>query len=456
MATTITELNNREKFYYSLYKDIINRYPRALKVSDGTSNTVALNPKLFFKECLQDGNRTHNWQMEQGAHTFLYDEGVGTLDDYAEVLCYRLARNLGTREVLDYAGNIKTVPVVNCAEYQLAVLIKEINGAEYPHRGCVSTNVAQPGETLIKGSKILEPLKDPDKPLQKVRNSLANHRKGLQIFKERQEAATHREVVFDPNIETDLLINAYMCYRVSNSDNHSNNIMYTQSFLPDGRILISVSPMIDNGAAWEMSTPPCISNYKGIIERNTNENGEFVLTDSPFKHQAFHLDAGGLNGHSKKIDGKDLSQEFEFAAHALSNPNFYDALFRFEQRFDLRQAFKELTFDYRSKFPSEVLQVTLADSELKASFMTQAVSNYFCYTAFKSCIGEVDEENPSELYTLFQSQMSALPLQPSIQGYIDAFKEIAQSQNIEITDEQLSNLDFLPQDDLSQTDGLVE
>ena len=70
-------------------------------------------------------------------------------------------------------------------------------------------------------------------------------------------------------------------------------------------------------------------------------------------------------------------------------------------------------------------------SELKASFMTQAMSNYFCYTAFKSCIGEVDEENPSELYTLFQSQMGELPLQESVQGYIDAFKNIAQSQNIE-------------------------
>ena len=100
--------------------------------------------------------------------------------------------------------------------------------------------------------------------------------------------------------------------------------------------------------------------------------------------------------------------------------------------------------------------VTTADSNLKASFMTQAMSNYFCYTAYKTCIGEVDEENPSELYSLFQSQMGELPLQENIQGYIDAFKNIAQSQNIEVSDEQLSTLNFLPQDDLSQTDDLAE
>ena len=52
--------------------------------------------------------------------------------------------------------------------------------------------------------------------------------------------------------------------------------------------------------------------------------------------------------------------------------------------------------------------------------------------------------------------MGTLPLQESIQGYIDAFKNIAQSQNIEVTDEQLSSLNFLPQDDLSQTDDLSE
>ena len=166
----------------------------------------------------------------------------------------------------------------------------------YLHRGCVSKNIAQKGETLIKGVRILDPLKDPNRPAQKVRNSLANHKQALQIYKETQERLTRREVVLDPNIETDLLtkdeikkaceiiieakadfpnietdllINAYMCYRVSNSDNHSSNIIYVQKTLPDGRILVSVAPMIDNGNAWEMSNGQCLIMYRSIIEKNT-------------------------------------------------------------------------------------------------------------------------------------------------------------------------------------------
>ena len=441
-----------------VYRDEVDFYKynkiKIISAMDGSSNTIHIeDTNEFFKECLQDGNKTATWQDDQGSHTFVYVEEAGSLDDYAEVLSYYLAKNFGTRQIIDYMGNPQIVPVVNCAEYRLA---EYTDAREYKHRGCISKNIAKPGETLIKGTKILEPLKDPSRPAQKVRNSLSNHKQALQMFTQRQGALAKREVVLDPNIESDLLINAYMCYRISNSDNHSNNIIYTQKILPDGRIMLSVASMIDNGNAWEMSNGQCLKMYKDIIEKNTNENGEFVLTDSPFKHQAFHLDAGSLNGHSKKIDGKDLSQEFEFAAHALSNPTLYDAIFKIEQNFDLSQAYKELAINYRSNFPKEVTMLTIADSELKASFMTQAMSNYFCYTAFKSCIGDVDEENPSELYSFFQQQMGTLPLQESIQGYIDAFKNIAQSQNIEVTDEQLSSLDFLPQDDLSQTDDLSE
>ena len=445
----ITKPDYRDKIDCVDYSEI-----KLLRATDGTSNTMYIkDTDEYFKECMQDGNKTPYWQDDQGRHTFLYIEEAGSFDDYAEVLSYYLAKNLGYRQKTDYAGNTQTVPMVNCAEYRLA---EYLDIREYTHRGCISKSIAENGETLLKGVKILEPFKDPNRPLQKVRNSLANHKAALQIYKETQETITGREVILDPNIENDLLINAYMCYRISNGDNHSSNILYTQKMLPDGRILISVAPMIDNGSAWEMSNGTCLINHQKIVEKNTDENGNFVLTDSPFKAQAFHLDAGSLNGHSKKIDGKDLSQEFEFAAHALSNPEFYQAIFQIEQNFDLEQAYKELAINYRSNLPKEVVMVTTADSNLKASFMTQAMSNYFCYTAYKTCIGEVDEENPSELYSLFQSQMGELPLQENIQGYIDAFKNIAQSQNIEVSDEQLSTLNFLPQDDLSQTDDLAE
>lgn len=442
----------------SVYRENISFYDyskiRIISATDGTSNTVFLeDTNQFFKECVQDGNKTARWQMDQGAHTFVPVEEAGSFDDYAEVLCYYLAKNLGQRQITDYTGETKLVPLVNCARYQLAVYSDK---NDYPHRGCLSDNIAGQGELLIKGSKLLEPLKDPNRPAQKVRNSLANHREALKIFKERQEAVGTRQVILDPNIENDLLINSYMSYRVSNGDNHSSNIMYMQKILPDGSIYLTVAPMIDNGNAWEMSTGQCLSLYKSIIEKNTNENGEFVLTDSPFKAHAFHLDTGSLNGHSKTLNGKDMLQEFEFAAHALSNPEFYNAIYLFEQNFDVRQAYKELAINYRSNFPQEVTQLTIADSEIKGQLMAQAMSSYFCYTAFKACIGEVDDQNPSDLYTLFQSQMGELPLQPDIQGYVDAFKNIAASQQIEVSDEQLSNLDFLPQNDLSQTDDLAE
>ena len=88
--------------------------------------------------------------------------------------------------------------------------------------------------------------------------------------------------------------------------------------------------------------------------------------------------------------------------------------------------------------------------------MTAVIGKYFCYTAFKACIGEIDEQNPSELYTIFQEQMTNLPLQENIEGYMDAFRNIAKENQVEIDEEKLGNLSFLPQDDLSQDTDLSE
>ena len=444
----------REELDYATYnmKDI--SYPKKLGIGNGTSMVYQLDKENFFKSVVHEGDSLVDYQQSSGLHHRVKAEENSSYDDYAEVICYYLAKNLGTKERTDNFGNIETVPVVNNAVYSLATFYDK-NG--YPHRGCKSENIAKPGEVLIKARDLFMPLRDPSRPGHEVRNSLSNHLKAVQAYVDRQNGSYGGPRVHaDKNIKNDLLTDAYMNYRVSNSDNHSNNIVYVQRTLPDGSKMLCVAPGLDRGASWEMMIGGCLNLYKSIIEKNTDENGTFTLTDSPFKHQAFHLDAGKLNGHSKTLDGRDLSQEYEFAAHALSDPEFYDTIYRVEQNMDLRKVYAELAVDYRAKFPEEVMQLTIADNELKGHLMTAVMGNYFCYTAFKACIGEIDEQNPSELYTIFQEQMTNLPLQENIEGYMDAFRNIAKENQVEIDEEKLGNLSFLPQDDLSQDTDLSE
>ena len=435
-------------------------YPKKVAVTAGSSQAVWLDKDTLFKRKQQDGNHSINWEDEIGMHHFIYQEEKGSFDDLAEVICYKLAKRLGTRQKVCNNGEVKTVPLVDCAEYRLAVYT---DSKGYVQHGCTSKNIAKDGEVLMVGATLLSHLPEEEKVVYgRTTNTLGNHLKAVERHVNSMNTLSSVKTELDKDIPLELKIRSAFCWKTSNSDNHSNNILYIQKVMPDGLRVLEVATMIDNGAAWEMCGP-LYPRYQGLVDGDSHhgqtkidENGNLVMLTDPFKHTAFALDAGNLNGHTKTFNGEQLDYEYDMVANALADPEFYQALYQMEQNFDIQGVFEEITQEYRLKWPELSKEVITATCDYKSQILANVMTDYFCYSAYKQCVGPVDLENPTELYETFRQGMKDLPLQESIEGYQQAFAEIATKNNIAIPQESLTSVTFLPQNDPVQTDDVAQ
>ncbi|MBR4003021.1 MAG: hypothetical protein IKI95_03005 [Clostridia bacterium] len=331
-----------------------------------------------------------------------------------------------------------------------------------PYRGCYSPSIipeGSPRNQIIKGREIL---KNVYGSVDRELNSLPHYLSAFQKYAEQQSIATKRNVVIDPNMGNDLIINSYFCWKIGNIDNHNGNMVFIQEEMPDGTLLISCGKLIDNGAAWQLNTTQKKESEKytvtektfftsgGVLAENKNGNQMVVFSHDPYKNTAFYLYAGSLNGHTKQMGGEKFEYEFDLAANMLSNPEVYDAIYQIEQQFDIDRAINELGKEYRLNYPNLVPETMRGLTEFKSNLLSQVVSNYYCYTAFTSCVGEVDLENPSELYTTFCEQMSALPLQPNVESYMNEFLNIASQNQVEVDPELLATVEFMPKPEQTQ------
>ncbi len=440
-------------------------YPKKLPVVDGHSTSYQISDEWFFKRKQQDGNYYLSSSVHS-QHHFIYEESVGSFDDLAEVLCYTLAKNMGTRIKTDNSGNQVVVPLIDCAEYKLATYLSE---TEELQRGCMSRNIARPGQRVIKGIDLLNYLTDNRNAAASPANTLPNYIAAL------KHVSRSTGTRIDRNIAQDLIINSYFCWKVANTDNHSNNIFFVQEKDENtGAWTLSVGALIDNGSAWELSMPYHVfkpdgsmyCRYQDIYSKLTGEDeisadkvGDINLEENPFcYHNAFKLEAGDLNGHSKMLNGKKLDYEYDLAAYALTYPEIYQAIYQIEQEFDIERAFYEVSSTYSLKWPDFMKETIRATSEYKSKVLQSVMADYFCHTAYTSCVADIQGES-DVLYNLFRQEMENLPLQPNLQGYISTFEHIAEQYRIPIDRDKLSTLEFLPKQPQTQekveTDVLI-
>lgn len=73
------------------------------------------------------------------------------------------------------------------------------------------------------------------------------------------------------------------------------------------------------------------------------------------------------------------------------------------------------------------------------------MADYYTYTAYTSCFGQIDQDNPPEMFTKFQEEMQKLPLQQSSEGYQQAFLQVASQNNVQVDAQMLENLKFTPE-----------
>ena len=444
-------------------------YPKPVSVHKGHSSIYQISQDWFFKRKQQDGNYGADSMHNSGSsivqffhsmgsfdnptpfsqHHFVYNELKGCLEDVAEVFCYTVSKGLGITKKTDIYGRTFDAPVVDVAEYQLAEY-KDKEGIL--QRGVLSKNIVGENDNLIQGDFFLKFLKEGS-----IGSNLPNYVRAINAYAE----ATG--VLIDPNLQRDLIVNSYFCWKVSNTDNHRNNITFIQTQGPDGTPYVKVSTLIDNGGAYDSSSTYYLkgentSLYERMFQRElgtdtvtTEQASQTVFTENRFiQNTAFKLGAGDLHGHPKTLAGKPMEYEYDLAAFALANPNIYSSIYQIEQNFDIASAAAEMSKTYGLKWPDFYLEAMNACNAYKTNVISQVMADLFCHTAYTACVGQVNTEQPDDLYLAFQEQMRGLPLQENIEGYIQEFMKLANQANIPVDQATLETLIFLPEQETPQ------
>lgn len=442
---TYDELKIKDKCY-GLPHD--QQYPRRV-ANSGTSSIIMVAPNLFFKRKQQDGTLVFgNYSM----HHAVYQEEYGSFDDVAEVICYNICKNLGTRKITTNDGQIKEVPMINCAKYRLAEFITEDDKV---YRGCTSENIISDprNESLILGKNLLSRLSN-----KKVKNSLPNYLRALDAYGELEKNAKNT-LIIDKNIPIDLILISFFCWKVSNSDNHSSNIPFLLKINPDGSTTLSVSAIIDNGSAWELSSPYIRTTSVGEnkIEKTNFEDKTYnklvevffdptrKLNETSFvKHNAFSLDIGNLYGHSKTFRGDNYEYEYDLAALMLQNPDLYELIYNIEKNFKLEENLSETEKDFDLKWPIGFKEGIIDINNFKSLMLSTIVADYFTYSMFSTCVKKIDNNNFSQEYSEINKEMIKLPLQKNIDGYLNEFLKIATEKGINVDLSKIKNIKFAP------------
>lgn len=425
-------------------------YPYILPSSQGSSFTYKISDDWFFKRKLQDGNAP---ALILSQHHFnkSYNELQGSFDDLAEVICYILAKN-----IIDKKTN---EPIVKVAEYKLATYTDK---DDYLLRGCVSKNVCtNPDDKFISMSEILVPCGI-------TGNSINVYMQALEKY------CKIKNYIFDYNkVRRNLIKNSYFCWLVANSDNHKNNITFIISKNQEGKIELKVSPLIDNGSAYELSSPYLVTSTQKSRFQELLNNDEFSREDEfgnrfydflyyPYMHTAFYLDNDNLILNDTKISDKSFAYEYCIASEMFSDKDLYNDIYEINKQIDIQKMFDEIDMQYGSaikgappliEWPKYLKEYIIATNEIKNKTLAYVLADYYLYVAFNACIETIDRQKPSNVYNYFKDAMLSLPLQENKEAYDKIFLDIAKSLKIEIDEKKLNELQFKKIDELNKSEN---
>ncbi|MBR3885261.1 MAG: hypothetical protein IKJ33_02205 [Clostridia bacterium] len=415
-------------------------YPKKVPSSQGSSFTYQVSDDWFFKRKLQDGGHPHTI-LSQHHFNQAYNELYGTFDDLGEVIAYTLSKN-----IIDPKTN---KPIVDVPEYRLASY-KDQEGVLF--RGCISKNVCDnKSKTLVSMAEILRFC-----GINTTVNSIDVYMSSIEKFTKSKNC----EIDLD-QIRQTLIKNSFYNWKISNSDNHKNNIMFIIDRQAGGKVKFDVSPLIDNGSAYELSVrymndaDECRLEpmYKDIELSKRDENGNVVLdfTYYPYMHTAFQLEPKKLLIEDTKINGKNYAYEYALASEMLEDKELYRQVAEIEKQFDLDTAIKTIDETYGSglkdtpktiNWPPHLKEFMYATNDFKSKTLSFVVADYYLKVAFESSIGKADRENPSNAYLAFCREMINLPLQESKEAYDEIFLQLAQKYGFDVDKSKLENLQF--------------
>lgn len=404
-------------------------YPFLLPSSHGTSYTLKISDNLFFKRKQQDGNLPAQI-FSQHHFNKNYSELSGSLDDLSEVICYYLAKNLIDPKTQK--------PLVEVAKYKLANYTDE-EGIEF--RGCVTENVASENEELISMADIIK----------STGIDSLNQEKSIDFYMNQiNKTAKQRYIKIDEQkIARDLLKNSYFCWKVANSDNHKNNITFLLRKNEKGERELVVSPLIDNGSAYELSAPyvtalePSVPRFAKLLEDENfskiDENGKKVFDFAyyPFMHNAFMIDTNDINVENIKIGEKIFSYEYGLAAKMLSDNELMRQIYQIENQFDIEKMFDEIDKDYGTfngfNWPPMLKDFIRATNKVKSQTLSYITADLYFQNAVKA-------SGLKQNFNLFKDKFLNIPLMQSKEKYDTLFSEFCETFGTKIDRDKLKNM----------------
>lgn len=426
-------------------------YPVLISSNQGSSFTYKISDEWFFKRKLQDGGHVLEI-LSQHHYSQNYNELSGSLDDLGEVISYNLASNM----IDPQTGK----PLVSVCEYHLATYCDK-EGIK--QRGCISKNLCtNPNDKLVSMAEMLTYLAMPTaKDLDTYMLALKRYCK-----------AKNYKCDFEKSRQT-LIKNSYFCWKIANSDNHKNNITFLLHKNQDGSYSLEVSPMIDNGSAYELSAPfisgglnsgesrlESILNDEQFSTVDENGNRVFSFPYYPHMHSAFQLNPENLLIDDLVIDGKHFTYEYGLACEMLEDPELFRQIFEIEKQFDIAGAIDKIDQEYGTDirkpkkmidWPPLLKEMMFATNEVKSRTLGIMLADYYTYAAYSQCIKPVDRNNANdEVYNTIRAAMVAYPLQPSKTAYDELFVQIATSLGLTVDTEKLKTITFKKQAEMKK------
>lgn len=413
-------------------------YPVLMPSGQGSSYTYRVSKEWFFKRKLQDGGHPHTI-FSQHHFNQAYNELYGTFDDLGEVIAYHLSD-----AIVDPQTGKK---IVNIPEYKLATYLDK---DQILLRGCISKNVCANGnQRLVPMSYILQTagLKG---------NSIDVYMQAIEAY------ITRKGFICDLNsIRRTLIKDSYFNWKIGNSDNHKNNILLIIETTSDGKTIANVSPLIDNGSAYELSVR--YMNDAGKIrmesllsdDKFSKENDEgqrvFEFQHYPYMHNAFQLESDTLAISDTSIAGKNYSYEYSLASEMLSDNELYHQIYEINRQLSPDVAIKAINETYGStlndgtksiNWPPYLKEFMHATNDIKTKVLTYVVADYYLQVISNSLQSSTNNSKFKQLYQAIHAEFVNIPLQASKEAYDELFIALANKYGISIDRSTLSAIQF--------------
>lgn len=427
-------------------------YPYLMPSSHGSSFTYKINKDWFFKRKLQDGDAPLNI-FSQHHFNQAYNELFGSFDDLGEVIAYFLAKNIIDPKTQK--------PIIFIPEYRLATFTDKEN---ITFRGCISKNICENNnEELITMATVL-------KYTNLTGNSIEEYMTALKKYASIKQCNCD----FD-EVRRTLILQSYFCWKIANSDNHKQNIILIQKRLPNNTFDLYCNGLIDNGSAYELSSPYLLNSdnpeprFKKLLENpefsslDENGNPKFDFAYYPYMHTAFRLNENTLKDKNMSINNKSFSYEYSLASEMLDDNELFRLVYQIDKQLDIQNAIDSINNIYGTEnnsakksvnWPPFLKEFMFETNNVKSKTLAFIVADYYLTVAYNELIEKGNKENPSKLYQVFREKMLALPLQASKTNYDAEFLKIANSLNINIDESKLESLKFKLDTELSKVQQL--